>query len=93
MKKLKEDARYLKIKGYSSMKKDELEQAIRDRNLKSVQTYNPLCESCALKQVIHGLQNKARKVAVAHNGLKVDADTGEVLSSDTASYQRKNKNC
>ena len=50
-KELVEEARYLGIKGFSKMKKYELEEAIRDANTKGTQTGDgEACEKCLREQ-------------------------------------------
>ena len=50
MKELLKEARYLRITGFSKMKKDELEKAIRDCNTKETSTSDVVCEKCLCEQ-------------------------------------------
>ena len=47
---LQKEALYLGIKGFSWMKKDELENAVRNVNTKGTQTDNEACERCLHEQ-------------------------------------------
>ena len=51
---LQKEAQYLGIKGFSRMKKDELENAIRCVNTKGTQTGDEACENVFMSSISSG---------------------------------------
>ena len=86
---LREEAKELVLRGYSTLSKDQLTQLLSGeivkKNLKKNQkceeteTEFKQCEECSLNRVLHQLTLKAERRIVEEDGVRIDVDTGEVL--------------
>ena len=90
---LREEAKRGGLKGYCILQKDQLHQLLngeritynlrRNQVCQETQTEFEECYECSLKKVIHHLTLKvaAAQRIVEDDGVKIDADTGEVLGT------------
>ena len=82
LKQLRTEAKYLDVRGYSTMNKTELLSLIREINTKSTQTEFKKCDKCFVRN-LHDkfvIYEKKRRLVSINDDLLLDVDTGGILT-------------